>query len=100
MSDEQKPFVELPTEEEIRARIGSGGSRPTYDFGFISGMSRLLGAHPRIGNAMRGAFYEIMFAPGALCRAEREMIAAVASAAESCEFWTESHAGFLPVEDN
>jgi alkylhydroperoxidase/carboxymuconolactone decarboxylase family protein YurZ len=35
---------------------------------------------------MRGAFYEIMFAPGALDRAEREMVAAVASAAQDCEF--------------
>jgi alkylhydroperoxidase/carboxymuconolactone decarboxylase family protein YurZ len=86
MSEERQPFIELPTEEEMRQRIASGGSRPTYDFGFIAGMSRLLGAHPRIGNAMRGAFYEIMFAPGALTRAEREMIAAVASAAQSCEF--------------
>ncbi len=57
MSEERQPFIELPTEEEMRQRIASGGSRPTYDFGFIAGMSRLLGAHPRIGNAMRGVFY-------------------------------------------
>jgi hypothetical protein len=38
-------------------------------------MSRLLSAHPRIGAAMRGAFYEIMFAPGAMDRADRRAAA-------------------------
>lgn len=59
---------------------------PIYDFGFVGGMSRLLAAHERIGKAMQGVFYEIMFAPGALTRAEREMLAAVASAAQDCEY--------------
>ena len=85
MSDAQHPFIALPTEEEVRAQMPPGRKNP-YDFGFIAGMSRLLSAHPRIGAAMRGAFYEIMFAPGALDRAEREMVAAVASAAQGCEF--------------
>ena len=49
-------------------------------------MGRLLAAHERIGGAMQGAFYEIMFAPGALSRAEREMLAAVASAAQDCQY--------------
>ena len=85
MSDAHEPFITLPTEEEVRARMAPGVRNP-YDFGFIAGMSRLLSAHPRIGAAMRGAFYEIMFAPGAMDRAEREMVAAVASAAQGCEF--------------
>ena len=85
MSDPQEPFITLPTEEELRARATPSG-KPGYDFGFISGMGRLLAAHPRIGPAMRDFFYEVMFAPGALDRAEREMVAAVASAAQSCEF--------------
>lgn len=85
MSDPQEPFITLPTEEEIRARATPGG-KPGYDFGFIAGMGRLLAAHPRIGPAVRDFFYEVMFAPGALDRAEREMVAAVASAAQSCEF--------------
>lgn len=85
MPDAQQPFITLPTEEEVRARMPPGARNP-YDFGFIAGMSRLLSAHPRIGAAMRGAFQEIMFAPGALDRAEREMVAAVASAAQGCEF--------------
>jgi alkylhydroperoxidase/carboxymuconolactone decarboxylase family protein YurZ len=85
MSESPEPFIVLPTEEEVRAQMPPGRKNP-YDFGFIAGMSRLLSAHPRIGVAMRGAFYEIMFAPGALDRAEREMVAAVASAAQECEF--------------
>jgi Carboxymuconolactone decarboxylase family len=86
MSDDQKPFITLPTDEEMRAIRERSGARPTYNFGFIGGMSRLLVAHERIGKAMGAAFYEMMFAPGALSRAEREMLAAVASAAQDCEY--------------
>ena len=87
MSESQGPFITLPTEEELRSRMPPGGSGKTsYNFGFISSMGRLLSAHPRIGPAMRDFFYEVMFAPGALDRAEREMVAAVTSAAQSCEF--------------
>ena len=85
MSDPTKPFITLPTEAELRAKT-TPGARPSYDFGFIGGMSRLLAAHGRIGKALQGAFYEMMFAPGALDRAEREMLAAVASAAQDCEY--------------
>ncbi|HEV7515821.1 MAG TPA: carboxymuconolactone decarboxylase family protein [Thermoanaerobaculia bacterium] len=85
MSDAPEPFITLPSEEEIRAQMPPGTKNP-YDFGFIGGMSRLLSAHPRIGQAMRGAFHEIMFAPGVLSRPEREMVAAVASAAQDCEY--------------
>jgi alkylhydroperoxidase/carboxymuconolactone decarboxylase family protein YurZ len=85
MPDADMTFVTLPSEEEVRAQMPPGVKNP-YDFGFISRMSRLLSAHSRIGKAMRGAFNEIMFAPGALSRPEREMIAAVASAAQDCEF--------------
>lgn len=84
MSDSQEPFVTLPTAEELRSR--PPGGKPSYNFGFLTGMGRLLAAHPRIGAAMRDLFYEIMFAPGALDWAEREMVAAVASAAQSCEY--------------
>jgi len=85
MSDEQQPFIALPTDEEMRAEMKPGMKSP-YDFGFIGGMSRLLSAHERLGRAMRGFFAEVMFAPGALSRDEREMVAAVASAAQDCEY--------------
>ena len=85
MSDEQQPFITLPTEEELRANMRPGMKSP-YDFGFIGGMARLLAAHERLGLAMRGFFAEVMFAPGVLSRDEREMVAAVASAAQDCEY--------------
>jgi hypothetical protein len=86
MPDDQQPFITLPTDEEMLARGQSSGMKPVYNFGFVGGMSRLLAAHGRIGKALQGAFYEMMFAPGALSRAEREMLAAVASAAQDCEY--------------
>jgi alkylhydroperoxidase/carboxymuconolactone decarboxylase family protein YurZ len=76
-------YVRLPTADEATA------ARPAnhpYDFGFATGMSRLLMAHARIGPAFQALFAEIMFAPGALDRREREMIAGVASAAQFCHY--------------
>lgn len=86
MSDEQQPFITLPGDEELREQMKPGTQPSPYDFGFVGGMSRLLSAHQRIGTAMRGFFAEVMFAPGALARDEREMVAAVASAAQDCEY--------------
>ena len=84
--DPQSAFIRLVTPEELRSRP-PGGPRPSsYNFGYASGMGRLLATHERIGRAMQAAFYEIMFASGALTRAEREMLAAVASAAQDCEY--------------
>ncbi len=83
--DPQNAFIRLVTPEELRSR--PGGPKPSsYNFGYASGMGRLLATHERIGRAMQAAFYEIMFAPGALTRAEREMLAAVASAAQDCQY--------------
>jgi hypothetical protein len=85
MPDHPQPFIHLPTDEELRAKEKPGVKSP-YDFGFVGGMSRLLSAHERLGAAMRGFFAEVMFAPGVLSRDEREMVAAVASAAQDCEY--------------
>lgn len=85
MSEQPQPFIKLPSDEEMQAQAKPGMKSP-YDFGFIGGMSRILSAHPRIGPAMRALFGEIMFAPGAMSRAEREMVAAVASAAQDCQY--------------
>jgi len=87
MSDNRRPFITLPTPEELRARAAPAPApASSYNFGIVAGMGSLLAAHPRIGPAMQRAFAEIMFAPGALDRAEREMVAAVASAAQDCEY--------------
>jgi AhpD family alkylhydroperoxidase len=61
-------------------------------------MSVLMKAHPLIGPALAELFMPVMFAPGALARPEREMIAAVAAAAQDCHYWTQSHAEFLRAE--
>lgn len=74
-------YITLPDREATAA------SRPAehpYNFGFVTGMSRLLSAHPRIGPAFQRLYGEIMFAPGALDRQEREFVAAVAASAQSC----------------
>jgi hypothetical protein len=57
-----------------------------YDFGFVPGMGRLIGAHDGIAPLFGMLFNRIMFEPGALSRAEREMIAAVAAAAQDCHY--------------
>ena len=49
--------------------------------------AQALRAHPRIGPKFQALFAEIMFVPqGALDRREREMIAAVAAAAQDCHY--------------
>ncbi len=78
-------WIELPSEEEVRAHVSSGHSNP-YDFGFLPRMSRLLLAHGDIGPLFRGLFRAVMFADGHLSRREREMVAAVASAAQDCHY--------------
>ena len=57
-----------------------------YDFGFYPAMARLVMSHDTIGQAFGGLFSLIMFAPGHLDRREREMVAAVAAAAQDCHY--------------
>jgi alkylhydroperoxidase family enzyme len=74
-------YIKLPSVEEAAA------ARPPdhpYNFGFVTAMSRLLMAHPRIGHAFQALYSEIMFADGQLDRQERELIAAVAASAQTC----------------
>ncbi|CAN5715857.1 hypothetical protein BH18ACT15_BH18ACT15_04010 [soil metagenome] len=83
MTNRDQAWVQLPSKEDIRARLPAGYP---YDFGFVAGMSRLARAHEEIGEAYGALFRQIMFAPGALSRAEREMVAAVATAAQDCHY--------------
>jgi alkylhydroperoxidase/carboxymuconolactone decarboxylase family protein YurZ len=73
-------YIPLPSPDTI--------ARPAdhpYNFGGpVTGMGRLLAAHPRIGPKFNALFAEIMFAPGALDRQERELAAAVAASAQTC----------------
>ena len=85
---EQPPdaWVELPSEAQMRALIPPDTKFP-YDFGFLPAMMRLIMAHERIGPAFGSLFAQIMFSPqGALDRREREMVAAVAAAAQDCHY--------------
>lgn len=78
-------WVYLPTDADLHTAIPPGGTS-AYDFGFIMGMPRLRLAHRRIGPLLGPLFREIMFGPGALSRAEREMVAGVAAAAQDCHY--------------
>ena len=57
-----------------------------YDYGFVGEMSVLMNPRPLIGPALVELFMQVMFAPGALTRPEREMVAAVATAAQDCHY--------------
>lgn len=85
MSDSSVPeaFIELASLETVQANIQARGKNP-YDFGFVPNMSRLLLAHDGIGPLFRALFAQVMFKPGHLTRPEREMVAAVAAAAQDC----------------
>ncbi len=87
MTDEARrdAWVAIPSEAEMRARM-QPGRRQAYDFGFVAAMSRLIGAHDRIGPAFGALYMQVMFAPGCLDRREREMVAAVTAAAQDCHY--------------
>ncbi len=79
----KEAFIELASLETVRAQVKPGARNP-YDFGFVPNMSRLLLAHGEIGPMFRALFAQVMFKPGHLSRAEREMVAGVAAAAQDC----------------
>ena len=60
--------------------------RGAYDHGYVPAMGRLIMAHPGIAPLFGQLFMAIMFGPGSLSRAEREMVAAVAAAAQDCHY--------------
>ena len=79
-------WVQLPSEEQLRQLFPRNTGMP-YDFGFLPAMMRLIVAHGRIGAAFGQLFGQIMFSPdGKLSRREREMVAAVAAAAQDCRY--------------
>ena len=85
MSDPLIPdaWVAIPSEEDIRTVMPPGSP---YDFGFLPAMARLQMAHPRLGPGFGMQFAQIMFEPGFLTRNEKEMVAAVAAAAQDCHY--------------
>ena len=81
----RQAWIDLPSDEAVQAMMPADRRHP-YDFGFVAGMTRLVRAHPRIGPALGALFNQVMFVPGLLDRREREMIAAVAAAAQDCTY--------------
>jgi hypothetical protein len=86
MAETQVPdaWVEMPSEETIRALMPAAAH--PYDFGFVTGMQRLIMSHMRIAPFFAALFRQIMFEPGQLSRREKEMVAAVAAAAQDCHY--------------
>jgi alkylhydroperoxidase/carboxymuconolactone decarboxylase family protein YurZ len=78
---ERQAWIDMPAPEQVQELVGRGGP---YDFGFVAGMSRLILSHLEIAPHFGALFAQIMFAPGALDRQEREMIAGVTAAAQDC----------------
>ena len=78
---EKEAWIDLPSQQSLgwTAEAGSG-----YAFSFLPAMGRLIMAHPGIGPAFVQLLSSVMFGPGALSRREREMVAAVAAAAQDC----------------
>ena len=76
-------FIHLADDAEVARHIRPGAPHP-YAFGFTPNMSRLLLAHDEIGPPFRALLAQVMFKPGALSRAERELVAGVAAAAQDC----------------
>ncbi len=90
MGDElREAWVTMPSREQAGTIMGAlqgDGARHPYDFGFVGGMFRLVMAHPGYAPFFGRLFQRIMFGPGVLSRPEREMVAAVAAAAQDCHY--------------
>jgi len=87
---ETKPrdaWVELIPADELGVRMAANPSaRSLYDFGFVANMARLMRTHPRIAATWGAHYLSVMDEGGALTRPEKEMVAAVAAAAQDCHY--------------
>ena len=79
----EQAWVSIPSSEELAA-LGFPVTGHPYGFGFLPAMARLIFAHSRLAPAFGQLFNSVMFDEGALDRREREMVSAVASAAQDC----------------
>jgi hypothetical protein len=78
-------WIPVPSTAEARSHLPPGTTF-VYDYGFIPAMARFFLAHERIGRAALALFHQVMVEPGYLSRGEREMLAAVASGAQDCQY--------------
>lgn len=83
--NDREAWIKLPTEEEL---LDSFPADHPYSVGAgrVPAMARLISAHPDLAPHFQRLVARIMFGPGALERAEREMVAAVAAAAQDCHY--------------
>ena len=82
-------WVRLATDEELKRLASEPAAEPPahpYDWGYTANVSRLMRAHARIGRAYGRLFAEIMGDVGFLTRREKELVAAVATAAQDCHY--------------
>jgi hypothetical protein len=89
MSEHREPeaWVTLPSGEEFHgAAPGQTHPYQTFMQGVVPRMARLIMAHDLIGQALGALSGVVLFGPGALSRAEREMVAAVTAAAQDCSY--------------
>lgn len=82
----REAWVSIPTEEEHRSSLPPGAPAGNYDFGYLPAMGRLQARHKAIGPLFGALYRQVMFGPGELDRQEREMVAAVAAAAQDCHY--------------
>lgn len=80
-------WVELVAPDELARKMAANPSaRSLYDFGFVANMARLMRTHPRIAVTWGAHYLSVMDEGGALTRPEKEMVAAVAAAAQDCHY--------------
>ena len=83
---DREAWVSIPSEDELRASLPPGARAGNYDFGYLPAMGRLQATHKGIGPLFGALYRQVMFGPGELDRQEREMVAAVAAAAQDCQY--------------
>jgi len=82
MNDVPDAWVKMPSDADAKAIMAGH----PYNFGFMPMMTRLVMAHVGIAPFFGALFQRIMFGEGVLSRSEREMVAAVAAAAQDCRY--------------
>ena len=98
-NEQPEAWIALPSDDDVRAMLGDfKHPYETFMGGVFPRMTRLIMAHPIIGKAFGHLSRAVNFADGALSRAEREMIAAVAASAQDCRYCMQHHAEFLRLE--
>ena len=80
-------WIDMISREDLAGQTAAApAGRSLYDFGFVANMARLMRTHPGIAATWGPHFRAIMGEGGALSRQEKEMVAAVAAAAQDCHY--------------